>query len=449
GVAYDLPMTELQPRKPFDWGNAVFGEGKPPKIPAVEGIYAGAYVVQPRDAPGMAPVQFMLISRDGKMLTYLAPAGITILDTAVPRVGILEQELTVGRTGPAKGYQLFLPAGVQLWITGRDGAYLRARLSADQEVWVPKSALRFLPAGTPPPVNEVIVARTQTLKDRVRIRVFLQQRIPFGVQQFSRPQRLILRLYGAISKTDWIRHDFEDPLVGHIQWKQAARKVYELWIDLNTKQQWGYKAYYEGNDLILEIRKPPLLKHGGSPLKNLLICVDPGHGPDLGAIGPTGQAEKDATLRYAYTLKQLLEKKGARVFLTREGSYGINLASRTKIAEAVNAHIFVSLHFNALPDGVNPFHSRGTSTYYYHTQSYPLAKEVQRQLLRKTRLPNFGLFYDNLAVCRMTWMPSILVEPAFIMHPAEEMKILDPKFQRKVCEGIVAGLEKFVKKSKN
>ncbi len=449
GVTDFLPMVELRPRKPFYWGEAVFGQDRPPRIPEVKGIYAATYIIQQKDPPGAVPIQFTLQSPDGRSQSYISPATLTILKTDVPRVGLLQQPMTIGRTAPGKGYQYFLPEGVRLWITGRDGDYYRVRLAADEETWVPVSAVRLLPEGTPPPSSEIMVARTQNFPDRARIKLFLQERLPFGVEQSARPQKLILRLYGAVSNTDWIRHDFIDPYVGEIQWRQEKTNVYKLIIHLNTLQQWGYRVYYEGTNLFLEVRKPPRFTGGRrKPLKGMLICVDPGHGPDDGALGPTGLTEKEATLLYARTLKDMLERKGAVVFLTRDDNQGINLASRTKIAEAIEAHLFISIHFNALPDGVNPFISRGTSTYYYHTQSYPLAKFVQKQLLRKTKLPNFGLYYDNLAVCRITWMPSVLVEPAFIMHPLEEMRTLDAGFRRAVCEGIVKGVLDFVKQAR-
>jgi N-acetylmuramoyl-L-alanine amidase len=42
-------------------------------------------------------------------------------------------------------------------------------------------------------------------------------------------------------------------------------------------------------------------------------------------------------------------------------------------------------------------------------------------------------------------MPSVLIEPAFIMHPKEEALILDPAFREKTAAAIVAGIEEFVK----
>jgi N-acetylmuramoyl-L-alanine amidase len=444
GVEADLPMTEQPPIKNFYWGEAVFGQARPPATPEVQGIYTGAYVIRPFDIANNATIYFEMTDTLGNRIELTAPGKVTISSPIVPRLASLIQELTVARTGPGKGYQLFLPADVKLWITGREGNFYRARLTESESVWVPATALEFLPAGTLPPQSFVEIVRTTSFEKYTRITIFLSERLPYKIEQETKPQRLHVILYGVTSDTDWIRHDFDDPVIGEIRWVQESEGRYRLAIDINQEQQWGYRAYYEGNNLILEIKKLPV----SSGLHNLLVCVDPGHGPDLGAIGPSGLFERDATYQLAEAVAKKLEQKGSRVLFTRNGEEGIALAARTKLAEVADADIFISLHYNALPDGVNPYKNRGSSTYYFHPQSYLLAESIQKMLLKKLKLMNYGLFYRNLSVCRITSMPSILIEPAFLMHPEEEALILDHRFREKTAEAIVAGIEEFVKHAK-
>ncbi|RMF68160.1 MAG: N-acetylmuramoyl-L-alanine amidase, partial [Calditrichaeota bacterium] len=239
-------------------------------------------------------------------------------------------------------------------------------------------------------------------------------------------------------------YDSADEFLREISWSQPAEKVYQVEILLNEKQQWGFDASYEGNDLILEIMKPP----AKLSLKNLFIGLDPGHGPDEGAIGPTRLTERDANLQTAEILKKKLEEKGARVFLTRHDRHGITLAARARVAALLQPDLLVSLHYNALPDGVDPFRNRGSSTYYYQPQSRALAVAIQKRMVEKLKLANYGLFYDNLAICRVTQMPVVLVEPAFIMHPEEEMLIRNKKFMEKTADAIVKGIEDFLKQAR-
>ncbi|MFQ5707346.1 MAG: N-acetylmuramoyl-L-alanine amidase [bacterium] len=445
GLVENAAMVEKPPWKEFYWGEAVFGQGLAPKTPEIEGLYTGTYKIEPGVRLEQVRIEFHLKGNDGTSLKIFAPGELTVRNELVPRIARLTQELTVARTGPGKGYQLFLPDGVKCWITGKQGSYYRARLSATENVWLPEDHLKFLPAGTGIPNSTIPLVRTEDLNDKVRVKVFLQQRLPFKIKQLSDPASLTLSIYGATSETDWIRYDFQDATIREISWAQPADRLYQLRIDLNQKQQWGYDPYYEGNNLIVDIKKQPKK----ISLKNLLICIDPGHGPDLGAIGPTNLREKDANLRLALVLKEKLQRKGAKVFLTRESRHGVALGVRPKMAALVGADLLLSIHHNAIPDGVNPFKSRGSSTYYFHPQSRPLAVAIQKELQKKLKLPSFGVYYDNLALCRPPQMPAVLIEPAFIMHPEEEMLIGSVEYQEKAAEAIIRGIEDFLKQARH
>ena len=81
----------------------------------------------------------------------------------------------------------------------------------------------------------------------------------------------------------------------------------------------GLDVRYEGSTLIIEIRKP----WTEDSLRGMAIAVDPGHGgSDNGAVGPHGTMEKEANLEIAGVVKEMLEKAGAKPFLTRTTRYG-------------------------------------------------------------------------------------------------------------------------------
>jgi N-acetylmuramoyl-L-alanine amidase len=82
-----------------------------------------------------------------------------------------------------------------------------------------------------------------------------------------------------------------------------------------------------------------------------LIVLDPGHGGiDNGAKAATGELEKDVVLRFAQTLRQLLERSGKyRVAMTRSDDTFIALSERVKFGRAQGASLFVSIHADALP----------------------------------------------------------------------------------------------------
>src|SRR5205823_13892486 len=83
------------------------------------------------------------------------------------------------------------------------------------------------------------------------------------------------------------------------------------------------------------------------------VVLDPGHGGhDKGALSRFG-SEKDFALDVARTLRPLLQAKGLRVIMTREGDYFVPLEVRAQIANAARNSIFVSIHFNATNDDPN------------------------------------------------------------------------------------------------
>jgi len=126
--------------------------------------------------------------------------------------------------------------------------------------------------------------------------------------------------------------------------------------------------------------------------------------------------------------------------MTRMGHEHLEVYDRVDIATKWDADLLISIHNNAVPDGVNPFVHNGSSVYYYFDQARPLAEAIHKHLLEATELPDHGLYYGNLALCRVTDCPSVLVECAFMMIPEQEAMLKTNKFQRKCAKAIYKGI---------
>jgi N-acetylmuramoyl-L-alanine amidase len=272
------------------------------------------------------------------------------------------------------------------------------------------------------------------------------------VRQEVDPVRYEVTIFGARAATEFMRTDFGDPLVRDLRWNQPTNDRFVLDVELDQRQPWGYRYGYEGTDFYLDVRHAPELRTGlfRSILKGLRIVVDPGHSPDSGATGPTGFLEKDANLAVALELARQLRDKGAEVILTRSGEApeGFSLNDRTNLAARERADLLVSVHHNALPDGVNPFQNNGSSTYYYHPQSLPLARAIQAELLKELALPDFGVAFGNLALVRPTGMPAVLSEAAFMMIPEQEELVRTEAFRKREAKAIRKGIERFLNEAK-
>jgi N-acetylmuramoyl-L-alanine amidase len=348
--------------------------------------------------------------------------------------------ITVGRAAPGASYHWFFPRGTRAPASARVNDDLRLDLSGSSRAWVAAAEALPLPAGTPAPRGRVGSVAPSVTRDAARFRIPVGDRVPFRVVEEER--RLTLVLYAAFGDVDWIRHGETGEMVEAIRWAQTSADEVELTFDLRAPV-WGYRTAWDRGDLVLEIRRPPALDRS-HPLRGLAVAVDPGH-PPAGATGPTGLREADANLGVALELRALLEEAGARVVMTRTTDSAVGLRERTALAESAGADVLVSIHNNALPDGVDPFRNNGTSVFYNQPRSLPLAEAVQRALVRRLGLRDLGVARGDLALVRPTWMPSILTEGLFMMVPEQEHALRTVEGRRRYAEGVVEGLQDFLR----
>jgi N-acetylmuramoyl-L-alanine amidase len=256
------------------------------------------------------------------------------------------------------------------------------------------------------------------------------------------PASLDLVIYGGAGDVNWIRYGSGAEAVRRVAWSQADPRGVVLSFQL-AQPVWGFRTRWDRDDLILEIRRPPEIDRG-APLNGLKILVDPGHPPG-GATGPTGLREADANLAVALMLRPMLEREGAQVVMTRTTDVAVGLGERPRLAESLNADLLVSIHNNALPDGVNPFSASGTSVFYNHPRSIPLARAVQSELVRQLGVRDLGFGRGDLALVRPTWMPAILTEGLFMMVPEQEAALRSEEGQRRYAEGVLSGVRTFLR----
>ncbi len=172
--------------------------------------------------------------------------------------------------------------------------------------------------------------------------------------------------------------------------------------------------------------------------------VDPGH-PPLGATGPTGLYEAEANLAVAERLRAMLVAAGARVVMTRTGPAPVELGARVRLADSLNAELLISIHNNALPDGVNPFTNNGTSVFYNQPRSLPLARAIQRALVGRLGLRDLGVGRGDLALARPTWMPAVLCEGLFMALPDQEAALRSREGQELYARGVYDGITEYLK----
>lgn len=218
------------------------------------------------------------------------------------------------------------------------------------------------------------------------------------------------------------------------------------------------------------------------------IVIDPGHGgKDYGAPGYLkGVHEKKIVLQIARRLaKKIKAELGLEVILTRNRDRFLTLEERTAFANTKNADLFISIHTNASRDR----RAYGIETYFLNlatdeeairvaamenatstknisdlqkilfdlmqnakiNESSRLAAYVQSSMVRHlknkrySRVKSKGVKQAPFYVLLGAQMPSILIETAFISNSRECKRLVNPKFQDRLVEGIVQGIRNYIK----
>lgn len=172
-----------------------------------------------------------------------------------------------------------------------------------------------------------------------------------------------------------------------------------------------------------------------------LVVIDPGHGgKDPGAVAH-GLAEKDVVLRLARMVRNELAYYDVDVRMTRDADVFVELSDRAAFANRLGAALFVSLHCNA--GGGQGFES------YIHPAAGSATVSIQNVIhgevmayLRGYGITDRGKKRANLAVCRETRMPAVLLENLFIDHPRENVLLRDEAFLRGLAASIASGIAK-------
>jgi N-acetylmuramoyl-L-alanine amidase len=455
-------LTPLAPERSPETnpGRVAFGRAEP--VPHAASRGAGPAWVRYRGdvyatLSGATTDTLALVLRRASEPERIVPVtAVTFLDPTVVRVAVVDDDTAgrgrtdhrvMGRAGPGGVFDLFIPNGTPVALGRFVGGRREIVLGPGKSAWVdPAEAFPIL---APRPRSEVPVVRTRRVEGWSDVIVPLAERLPFEIVQSLDPVRYRVTIYGATADTDIVRLTPSDELVETVEWSQPENEVFTLDVALDADQAWGYRAAWDGTSLVLSFRHPPPAladRRFRSPLRGVKVIVDPGHSPEPGAVGPTGLVEAHVNLEIALKVAEILEERGADVVLTRATRDStLGLYDRTNMAVATGGEVFISIHNNALPDGVNPFVNNGTSVLFYHPQSQPLAEAIQAELLPRTGLDDYGVWHDNLAVTRMNEMPAVLVESAFMMIPEQEAMLKTSEFQGRIAEGVALGIERFLR----
>ncbi len=213
-----------------------------------------------------------------------------------------------------------------------------------------------------------------------------------------------------------------------------------------------------------------------------VVVLDPGHGGhDWGATGVGGIEEKDVVLKVGHYAAGCLhtERPDLKVFLTRDDDTFIPLADRSKIANNLNADVFVSIHANSAKnvkakgietylmnpeatdkeahrvamaenaalgiEGLNPNDPLILTLWSLKSAQHILASEDFGGVVHDTLADEFsfksrGVLQAPFFVLVRANMPAILVEIGFVTNESEAAAFQTESYLQKLGSGICRGI---------
>lgn len=185
------------------------------------------------------------------------------------------------------------------------------------------------------------------------------------------------------------------------------------------------------------------------------VVIDPGHGgKDSGAIGQKNTIEKEIVLLVAEEIVKLnkaIFNDKLDIYLTRYADTLIGLGDRPKLAKAINADVFISLHCNHATNtnakGIEVYVASGN--YDFGNESIYLGYELQRRFKEKLGFRSRGVKFANFQVLRETAnaMPAVLVELGFLSNADESNHYQKPESYQSVAlvllESLIKNLDRY------
>ncbi len=261
-------------------------------------------------------------------------------------------------------------------------------------------------------------------------------------------------------------------------------------------------TFFYVNGRILSLGRPPFYRNGKifipleleriivSPPEKIsvpstlvvqTVVIDPGHGgKDPGAVSRWGLKEKDVNLRIAKYLKKELERRGFKVYLTRDRDVYLTLRQRVNFAKRHRADMFISIHVNANRSRrVKGFEVYYLSDRYFDSESKALVmaenaslgfseksfpKDTRRIVWDLICSENnaFSLEFANTVVStfksmgfytrppkgapfyvlKYAYVPSVLVEVGYLTNRYEERLLRKSYYLKQIARGLALSVSR-------
>ncbi|MGW3459088.1 N-acetylmuramoyl-L-alanine amidase [Streptomyces olivaceoviridis] len=234
----------------------------------------------------------------------------------------------------------------------------------------------------------------------------------------------------------------------------------------------------------------PSARPGGSgPLKGKVVVIDPGHNPgnfrhtaeinrpvDIGTnrkeCDTTGTSTNDGytearfTIDVAHRLRDLLERQGATVKLTRDGDspvWGPCVDERARIGNTARADAAISIHADGSAPGDRGFHvilpgsvhAGAADTRAIVGPSHDLGVRIAGDFLRETGEPPSNYLGDgtglvtrtDLGGLNLSTVPKVFIECGNMRDSKDAALLTSGAWRQRAAQGISEGIVSFLRAS--
>jgi hypothetical protein len=121
------------------------------------------------------------------------------------------------------------------------------------------------------------------------------------------------------------------------------------------------------------------------------------------------------------------------------------LDARSRYANSRRADLFISIHHNHGPRGVNY-----TAVFYHRNspESGKLADQISASLAFCMGTPNIGARSSAYRVLRDLKMPGVIVECSFMTNPSEDTRLANLSYNKLQAKGVAIGIINYVRQTK-
>jgi len=194
-------------------------------------------------------------------------------------------------------------------------------------------------------------------------------------------------------------------------------------------------------------------------MNDKIIILDPGHGGfKSGTVNVKNNyindhissnmiEEEDINLVISSLIYTQLSNYNYNVFMTRFLDNNVSLEQRCKIANSINADIFVSIHCNAhIQKNIS-----GMEIYHYKNskEGIKISNILNEQFKNKFKARKHRIREANFYVLKNTHMPSILIELEYMSNENGLNFLLNPEHQYDISVCITNGIIQYLTKKEN